>query len=107
VSGDGREPGGRRPAGDRIDAPSLVDMSAAALRRLILSGEYRPGDRLIEERLTERLGISRPPLREAMRILHFVRRRVLCVFVLPFVFPARGRGRVSRGERAGRPGCGG
>lgn len=36
---------------------------------MILSGEVRPGERLVEERLTERLGISRPPLREAMRLL--------------------------------------
>src|SRR5207302_3628963 len=44
-------------------------MTAAALRKLILAGEYKPGQRLIEQHLTERLGISRPPLREAMRIL--------------------------------------
>lgn len=48
---------------------SLVELAAAALRKLILSGELRPGDRVIENQLTERLGISRPPLREAMRIL--------------------------------------
>jgi DNA-binding GntR family transcriptional regulator len=54
---------------DRINPPSLVELSVAALRRLILAGEYKPGERLVEERLTERLGISRPPLREAMRVL--------------------------------------
>lgn len=59
----------RAPDADRINQPSVVEMTAAALRRLIVSGEYRPGDHLVEERLTERLGISRPPLREAMRIL--------------------------------------
>jgi DNA-binding GntR family transcriptional regulator len=71
--GRARAPGGPHPRRatevGRIDPPSLVDMTAAALRKLILSGEYRPGERLVEERLTERLGISRPPLREAMRIL--------------------------------------
>lgn len=36
---------------------------------MILAGELAPGERLIEERLTEELGISRPPLREAMRTL--------------------------------------
>ncbi|MFZ0216454.1 MAG: GntR family transcriptional regulator, partial [Candidatus Dormiibacterota bacterium] len=38
-------------------------------RDMILAGEFGLGDRLIEERLTERLGISRPPLREAFRLL--------------------------------------
>lgn len=36
---------------------------------MILAGELRPGERLIEERLTDQLGISRPPLREALRML--------------------------------------
>lgn len=53
----------------RLDPPSLVQLAAEELRRLILSGELRPGERLVEERLTERLGISRPPLREALRLL--------------------------------------
>ncbi len=56
-------------AGPRLNPPSLVQLAAEELRRLILSGDLRPGERLIEERLTERLGISRPPLREAMRLL--------------------------------------
>jgi DNA-binding GntR family transcriptional regulator len=53
----------------RLNPPSLVQLAADELRRMILAAELRPGERLIEERLTERLGISRPPLREAMRIL--------------------------------------
>ncbi|HZC27715.1 MAG TPA: GntR family transcriptional regulator [Actinopolymorphaceae bacterium] len=57
----------RRPA--RLDPPSLVQLAAEELRRMILAAELEPGERLIEERLTARLGISRPPLREAMRIL--------------------------------------
>ena len=53
----------------RIDQPSLVQLAAEAIRAMVLSGELAPGERLIEERLTERLGISRPPLREALRLL--------------------------------------
>jgi DNA-binding GntR family transcriptional regulator len=53
----------------RLKAPSLVTMAADAIRRKILAGELAPGDRLIEERLTEELAISRPPLREALRLL--------------------------------------
>lgn len=53
----------------RVHAQSLVQLGADALRRMILSGQLGPGDRLVEERLTEQLGISRAPLREALRLL--------------------------------------
>jgi DNA-binding GntR family transcriptional regulator len=36
---------------------------------MIVSGELRPGARLTEEPLTRELGVSRVPLREAMRML--------------------------------------
>ncbi|HEY0247227.1 MAG TPA: GntR family transcriptional regulator [Gryllotalpicola sp.] len=36
------------------------------LRRLLVRGEYKPGDRLLEERLSEQLGVSRTPIREAL-----------------------------------------
>lgn len=66
---DGVPGTGARPARARLDPPSLVQLAAEAIRQQILSGELQPGARLIEERLTEQLGISRPPLREAMRLL--------------------------------------
>ncbi|MAO81928.1 MAG: GntR family transcriptional regulator [Nocardioides sp.] len=53
----------------RLESPGLVKMAADAIRRKILSGQLQPGQRLIEERLTEELAISRPPLREALRLL--------------------------------------
>jgi DNA-binding GntR family transcriptional regulator len=56
-------------AGERINPPSLVALAAESIRKMILSGAFAPGERLIEERLTEHLGISRPPLREALRLL--------------------------------------
>lgn len=52
-----------------LHAPSLVTLAVEAIRKQILSDELKPGERLIEERLTEDLGISRPPLREALRLL--------------------------------------
>src|SRR5712691_11360611 len=58
---------GTGPGG--IVAPSVVDIVVEELHTLILSGSLRPGERLVEERLTERFGISRPPLREALRVL--------------------------------------
>ena len=45
------------------------DVVAAELRRLILCGELRPGGRLVEDRLAERLGVSRNPVREALTVL--------------------------------------
>ena len=49
--------------------PSLVDFAATALRHKVLTGAYAPGERLRENALAEELGISRPPLREALRLL--------------------------------------
>jgi DNA-binding GntR family transcriptional regulator len=54
---------------DTISPPSLVELVAARLRTLVVSGTLQPGEHLVEERLTERFGISRPPLREALRLL--------------------------------------
>ncbi|MEV6299836.1 GntR family transcriptional regulator [Actinoplanes sp. NPDC051861] len=52
-----------------LAAYSLVELAVDRLRRDILSGRTDPGERLVEEQLTRRLGISRAPLREAMRLL--------------------------------------
>jgi DNA-binding GntR family transcriptional regulator len=44
-------------------------MVATELRRQILDGTLRQGERLIEDRLAEQLGVSRNPIREALRML--------------------------------------
>ncbi|MEQ3550040.1 GntR family transcriptional regulator [Pseudonocardia nematodicida] len=56
-------------AAGRIEQRSLVTLVHEEIRREILAGELEPGERLVEERLTERFGVSRPPLREALRLL--------------------------------------
>jgi DNA-binding GntR family transcriptional regulator len=57
-------------AGRRIgDPPSIVALAADALRTMILSGQLAPGDRVVENRVSDELGVSRPPLREAMKML--------------------------------------
>ena len=38
-------------------------------RQAILKGELEPGERLMEIQLAERLGVSRTPIREAIRKL--------------------------------------
>src|SRR5215472_6469248 len=52
-----------------LEPPSLVELSLRRLRAEILGGVLPPGERLIEEQLTQRFGISRAPLREALRQL--------------------------------------
>ncbi|MFC3999604.1 GntR family transcriptional regulator [Nocardiopsis sediminis] len=49
--------------------PSMVQLAAQSLRRMIIGGDLLPGDRVVENQLTKELGISRPPLREALRVL--------------------------------------
>lgn len=49
--------------------PSMVELAARALRRMILAGDLLPGERVVENQLTQALGVSRPPLREALRVL--------------------------------------
>ncbi len=48
---------------------SLAMLVQREIERLILSGEYLPGDKLPEQALAERLGVSRGPIREAFRSL--------------------------------------
>ena len=59
----------------RLDTPrsglpvSLVDVAEHRLRDAILRGALQPGDKIVEEQLCADLGISRAPLREALRLL--------------------------------------
>jgi DNA-binding GntR family transcriptional regulator len=39
------------------------------IRQAIVEGRYRPGQRLIEQRIAEELDLSRTPIREALRML--------------------------------------
>lgn len=48
---------------------SVVDRLERTLEDLILQGEYGPGDRIKENVLATRLGVSRAPVREACRLL--------------------------------------
>jgi phosphonate utilization transcriptional regulator len=69
-----------RPAADRApeaNLPTLALLRSASLssaaqqeiERMILDGEIAPGAKLAEAWLSERLGISRAPIREAFRML--------------------------------------
>jgi DNA-binding GntR family transcriptional regulator len=52
-----------------IARSSLPEAAAERLRTLIIEGDLPPGARLNERELSERLGVSRTPLREAFRML--------------------------------------
>jgi len=52
-----------------LDHRSLRETVVDALRQLIIDGEFAPRERLVEERIAERLGVSRNPVREAIRTL--------------------------------------
>ena len=47
----------------------LRDVVFNTLRRAILTGRFKPGERLLEVHLADQLGVSRTPIREAMRKL--------------------------------------
>ncbi len=47
----------------------LRDSVYNKLRQAILTGEYPPGERLMEVHLGDKLGVSRTPIREAIRML--------------------------------------
>lgn len=66
------------PASSRTDRRSPVTDSPTAiaqwvaevLRDRIVKGEYPPGSRLVERRISAELDLSRTPVREALKLLH-------------------------------------
>src|ERR1700740_2132314 len=51
------------------DVPTVRGMVARKLREAIMSGTLKPGQRLVERELCEMTGVSRPSIREALRLL--------------------------------------
>jgi DNA-binding GntR family transcriptional regulator len=51
------------------DVPTVRSMVAQKLREAIMSGTFKPGQRLVERELCEMTGVSRPSIREALRLL--------------------------------------
>lgn len=55
-----------------LTAPSFRVLSqhvAESVRRAILSGHFKPGERLVEHQLASELNVSRAPVRDALRLL--------------------------------------
>lgn len=61
-SGNGESPRKRRRG-------TLHRRTVVRLRDMIFEGDIKPGERVTEITLSERLGVSRTPLREAVRVL--------------------------------------
>ncbi|MEH2613067.1 GntR family transcriptional regulator [Bradyrhizobium sp. AZCC 1693] len=63
---------GRNAFGDRrirVNRAGLHDQAASRLRTLIVRGDLQPGEQLNEAELSQALGVSRTPLREALKLL--------------------------------------
>lgn len=56
-------------ATEAIARPSLHDELAVRVRRMIVEGEIAAGARINERALCERFGVSRTPIREALKVL--------------------------------------
>ncbi|WP_344679469.1 GntR family transcriptional regulator [Saccharopolyspora taberi] len=66
----------RRGAEEHNDAlgtspgtPRIADQVARLVREALASGQFKPGERVKEAPLANRLGVSRGPVREALRVL--------------------------------------
>jgi DNA-binding GntR family transcriptional regulator len=57
------------PAGEKLKRQSTVELVADELRRRIVSAELAEGEQLVQEHLAQTLGVSRIPIREALRQL--------------------------------------
>lgn len=60
-------PSGTRPAA--VQRQTIASMTVAALRERILRGDYPEGEPLRQDALADELGVSRIPVREALRQL--------------------------------------
>lgn len=57
------------PTTGTTDRPLLRDMVCDKIRQQIIDGTHPAGGRLVEDRLADELGVSRNPVREALRVL--------------------------------------
>lgn len=55
--------------GGQLQASSLTTLAQQEIERMIIAGEFTPGERINENALANQLGISRGPVREACRAL--------------------------------------
>ncbi|MBW1716411.1 MAG: GntR family transcriptional regulator [Deltaproteobacteria bacterium] len=68
VMGDYNKPN-KEKEWNRLEIRSLTAVVLDGIRRRILTGDFRPGERINESEIALNLGISRSPVREALRVL--------------------------------------
>ncbi len=66
---DSSEPGKSDLKPDLIGRTALAVEITNRLRQMILEGQLQPGEKIREKLLTEQFGVSRTPLREALKVL--------------------------------------
>lgn len=54
---------------EKIKKTSLREQVINAIRDAIIEGKFKPGEKISEQELSEQLGVSRTPIREAIQIL--------------------------------------
>jgi GntR family transcriptional regulator of vanillate catabolism len=54
----------------RIEGVTRAQSTAARIRRMIIEGHFKPGERLQVQRLADQLGVSRTPVTDALSALH-------------------------------------
>ena len=73
----GKKPDAQRAGADENEAPQgavpgsprIADKVAQLVREALANGQFKPGERVKEAPLATRLGVSRGPVREALRVL--------------------------------------
>jgi DNA-binding GntR family transcriptional regulator len=63
------QPGEERPGARPGATPSRTEAVLEAIKHAILTGDLTPGQPLVEAELAERLGVSKTPVREALKTL--------------------------------------
>ena len=65
---------------------SIADIAKRNIQEWIVTGHFRPGQQIKEEDISQRLGISRPPVREALKMIEaagLVYRKPRCGVFVP------------------------
>jgi DNA-binding GntR family transcriptional regulator len=65
---------------------SIADIARRNIQESIITGQFQPGQQIKEEEISQRLGISRPPVREALKMLEatgLVYRKPRCGVFVP------------------------